>query len=233
MRHAKLSAVGLGLFVAFGIGREFAARDERAVPVAGVSAPSAPRAQAARTLLDPSVVDQRLDSPSFAAPSPSNAVRSARAPAAANAPRPRQTALPAAPAREAPAPAAGSTFRIVLEPLAAPPDAVTVGFAGLDTGAPRALDLWRVGAGRPQRLGRARSDGDAQIHGPQLALPTAGIALVVTPLGVGPGEPGASQPLRLARAPADAVPGIETPQTRGAPRWRHASLADPPEGASR
>jgi len=122
----------------------------------------------------------------------------------------------------------------VLEALAVPPDAVTAGFAGYDTGAPRELDLWRIRAGRALRLGRAASDADARIHGPQLPLPAAGIDLVVTPRGVRPGEPGASEPLRLAREPGSGslAPAPEDLQGQKLPRWRRPSAASAPVDAS-
>jgi len=123
-------------------------------------------------------------------------------------------------AAQAPQTAAQPPGRIVLEPLAVSADAVTAAFTGYDTGAPRELWLWRVVAGHTLRLARAASDADARIHAPQLPLPAAGIDVVVTPRGVYPGEPGASEPLRLARASAGgtSTPAQEAPVNL--PRWR-------------
>jgi len=135
------------------------------------------------------------------------------------------TAAPPPALRQTPPAAASASSRIVLEPLAGAPGAVTAGVAGYDTGAPRELDLWRVRSGRAFRLGRAESDANARIHGPQLPLPAEGIELVATPSGVRPGEPGASEPLRLARERgsgplASAREDVPKPEL---PRWRHSS----------
>jgi hypothetical protein len=141
------------------------------------------------------------------------------APAAAN---PHDAATRASLPLRTPQTPTGPPGQIVLEAVAVPTGAVTASFSGYDTGAPRALDLWRLVAGRAVRLGRAASDAETRIHAPQLPLPDAGIDLVVTPAGVRPGGPGASDPLRLAwqserdpRAPAPEGP-------RNPPRWRPA-----------
>jgi hypothetical protein len=109
---------------------------------------------------------------------------------------------PASPRSSAPDPRAASS-QILLEPLAPDPNAVTAGITGIDTGAPRELVLWRLRAGRAHRLGSAVSDSNARIHAPQLPLPADGIELVATPVGVRPGGPGASEPVRLVRAPLE------------------------------
>jgi len=136
-------------------------------------------------------------------------------------PSPPADARPRDPQRDA----ASSDDRIWLEALEIPPDAVTASVSGFDAGAPRALALWRIDGGRFERIGAATSDADARIRAPQLALPEAGLALVVTPMGVRPGEPGASTPLQLARA--SDPPRPELPASV-APRWRAATSTLPP-----
>jgi hypothetical protein len=89
--------------------------------------------------------------------------------------------------------------RIELEPAPIAADAVTGSVTGFDAGAPRRLEIWRVGAGAPQRLARAESDESGRVRAPQIPLPAAGVTLVATPIGARPGEPGASEPQRLER----------------------------------
>lgn len=125
-------------------------------------------------------------------------------------------------AQEAPAATLKALPRIVLEPLAVPPGVVTASLSGHDPGAPRALDLWAISAGRASPLGRASSDAGARIHAPQLPLPGAGLEVVATPRGVRPGEPGASAPLRLARTAASDVPAAGAEFPNHLPRWRRA-----------
>ena len=159
--------------------------------------------------------------------SPGGGVAATARPVAVAAGKPVGTPRPAAGAERSVA--AAPSFRILLEPLPVAADSVTAGFVGTDTGAPRALSLWRVDAGRAEKIGSTVSDGDARIQAPQLALPEAGLTLVVTPIGVLPGEPGASAPLRLARAP-DSTFASPDPTPAGSPRWRPAAEAPSLQG---
>ena len=110
----------------------------------------------------------------------------------------------------------------MLEPLAVPPGVVTASLSGFDAGAPRELDLWAFFAGRASPLGRAASDADARIRAPQLPLPDGGTRGRRDTAGVRPGEPGASAPLRLARAPGASRPLPDSEGPKHLPRWRLA-----------
>ncbi len=222
--------LGLALLLGIGIATDSALREESAATAVRATPDPAPLTRVGRLALAESLAPPSVAPRAGTVASDTTTFRSSRSDALADSviAAARATSAPSALSREPQPRAAGPSFRILLEPLTAAPDAVTASFAGRDTGAPRMLELWRVDAGRAQWLGRAASDADARIHAPQLALPAAGIQLVVTPLGVRPGEPGSSQPLRLARAPHR-----EDIQARGSPRWRHAALAPSPEGESR
>jgi hypothetical protein len=102
---------------------------------------------------------------------------------------------PRSPARRSPA--APALARIALDEISAEPGTVSTTISGHDAGAPRALELWRVERERVRRVARGYSDLDGNLHAPQLALAGRALELVVTPIGVRPGEPAASEPARL------------------------------------
>lgn len=80
---------------------------------------------------------------------------------------------------------------------------VALAVAGHDPGAPRALDLWRVGTnGRAARVARGRSAPDGALVFAPLVLPARPVELVVTPRGASPRDPGASRPVPVRRDPA-------------------------------
>jgi hypothetical protein len=229
MRDGKRAALGLALLLGvagLGAGVWQATRPRAPLVGSATSSPAAAAVLPARGT-SPMLGERRADSDSRDRTATSPTPRAHAALAAADALPPARAAEPPASAGTAPPdrePTRAPLPRILLEPVVAAPGAVTASFAGIDTGAPRTLALWRVDARRPQRLGRATSDASARIQAPQLALPEAGLALVVTPIGVRPGEPGASPPLQLARAPGTSPDADRA--AAGSPRWR-LFAADP------
>jgi len=214
----------LAVLVALAITRGLVAQDEPRPADDDSQASGSPHAKEPALATNPPA-ERREPAEAATAGPDTDAARGLRRGALPSPASARMEALPSSLPRRPTPEAAPASSRIVLEPLALMPGAVTAGIAGYDTGAPRELELWRVRAGRAVRLGRAESDADARIHGPQLPLPAGGIELVATPSGVRPGETGASEPLRLAREPeggslAAAREDLQRPEL---PRWRHSS----------
>ena len=215
----------LGLLVGLGIASGLVPRDELGAAVDGTLVSGSPPATAPRPALATDPPAERPEREEAVAANLDAHADPRLRPDASPSPARADTAASPSLRRQPPPEANPAWSRIVLEPVAVAPSAVTAGIAGYDTGAPRELDLWRIRAGRAVRLGRAESDADARIHGPQLPLPAEGIVLVATPRGVAPGEPGASEPLRLARQPGSGslAPAREGEPKPGLPRWRHSS----------
>lgn len=102
----------------------------------------------------------------------------------------------------------------------APPDGILSSpVRGLDTGAPRALVLWRVEDGRRIRVADGWSEPDGSLHFPEILVPDSSVQLVLTAAEEGPAglDRSASDEVRLGglRAPqvrttrdADGNPGL-------------------------
>ncbi len=99
-----------------------------------------------------------------------------------------------------------SALRVELDrPQGALGTAVSV--AGRDPGAPRPLELWRIGARRTARVASGWSVAGGALAFPAMVLPAGDVTLVAAPLGSGPDGPGASAPVAVRRDPS--APRVE------------------------
>ncbi len=88
---------------------------------------------------------------------------------------------------------------IYLNAYPPPEGAVSTRIEGLDTGAPRALVLWRLRDGRRIRVAAGESSVDGALHFPEVLVPDRPLELVVTAAESGPAGLDRSAPAVVAR----------------------------------